>query len=390
MRKFSAHRIYPVNGPAISYGIVEAADDGTILAVRDTGGKPIEEAGLEFYPGIIIPGMVNAHCHLEVSHLRGLIPEGTGISGFVSKLNAIRHSSEDEILHAAADADRAMYDQGIAAVGDISNVGLTLDVKRNSKLKYHTFIEIFGFDAAMCATRFKHGLQVATAFEEAGLAYSLSPHAPYSVGEVIWDLLARETSLTGRISMHHDESHEERELLDQGTGRLAESFNRSGFDISSLPAEASDVFRLLGKYLPESEWILVHNTVMKKIPSSYHIKPGVYWVLCPRSNRYIENLLPDIKAFADSGLTVCLGTDSLASNHSLSVIEEMKTIFEAAPGLAFDTVLGWATINGARALGLDNELGTIAKGKKPGLVNIPVFDWTLNRLGKTSQPVRLI
>lgn len=390
MRKFSAHRIYPVIGPPISYGIVETADDGTILAVRDTGGQPIEEAGLEFYPGIIIPGMVNTHCHLEVSHLRGLIPEGTGISGFVSKLNNIRHTSENEILRAATDADRAMHDLGISAVGDISNVGLTLDVKRKSKLKYHTFIEIFGFDAAMCATRFKQGLHVAAAFEEAGLPYSLSPHAPYSVGKVIWELMAKETKLTGRISMHHDESQEERELLDKGTGRLAESFSRAGFDISSLPAMASDVFSLLGKYLPESEWILVHNTVMKNIPVAADLRAGVYWVLCPRSNQYIENRLPDIQGFADSGLTVCLGTDSLASNHSLSVIEEMKTIMDAVPGISFDTVLSWATLNGARALGMENELGTIEKGKNPGLVNIPVFDWTSNRLGKASQPVRLI
>ena len=246
------------------------------------------------------------------------------------------------------------------------------------------------FDATVSAARFQHGLQLAGAFREAGLPCTISPHAPYSVGEEMWDLLAGASGLTSRISMHHDESPEERELLEFGAGRLADGFRQAGFDISRLPAEAPDAFALLGKYLPASDWILVHNTMMKNIPSIAEVKAGVYWVLCPRSNQYIENLLPDIEGFATSGLTVCLGTDSLASNHSLSVLDEMKTILDAAPEVSFETVLRWATINGALALDMQNQLGTIETGKKPGLVNIPVFDWTKNRLGQASQPVRLI
>ncbi len=261
---------------------------------------------------------------------------------------------------------------------------------RISRIRYHTFIEIFGFDPAVSAARFQHGLQLAGLLSEAGLPHTLSPHAPYSVGEEMWNLLAGASNLTGRISMHHNESPEERALLENGAGRLADGFRQAGFDISHLPAQAADAFALLGKYLPESEWILVHNTLMKSIPSSADIKKGVYWVLCPRSNLYIENILPDIERFTASGLTICLGTDSLASNHSLSVLDEMKTILDAAPEVSFETVLRWATLNGARALGMEKQLGTLETGKKPGLVNIPVFDWKLNRLGMASQPVRLI
>jgi len=390
MRKFSAHRIYPVSGPPISYGIIETTDDGTILNIRNTGGQPIEEAGLEFYPGIIIPGLVNAHCHLEYSHVAGLIPQHTGIAGFVSAISKIRTSDPEKIREAANYADRKMYQEGVSGAGDISNTGITLSTKQNSRLQYHTFVEVFGLDKANAAIRFEQALQLAKAFSDAGLPHSISPHAPYSVGVDLWELLSRENRLTRRISIHHDESPDERGLLERRTGTMVEDFRQAGFDLTLIPDEAPDIFKLLGKYLPDSDWILVHNTITDPLPAPGSLKSGVFWVLCPRSNLYIENLLPDIEGFAASGLTVCLGTDSLASNLNLSVLDEMKTIVEAAPGIAFDTVLRWATLNGARALGMEKNLGTIEKGKNPGLVNIPVFDWKNDRLSADSKSNRLI
>lgn len=390
MRKFSAHRIYPVSGPPISFGIIETADDGTILNIRNTGGQPVEEAGLEFYPGIIMPGLVNAHCHLELSHLSGLIPQRNGITGFVSAVSKIRSSDPEKIRQAANDADRKMYRDGVSGAGDISNTSITLSTKMNSRVQYHTFVEVFGLEKGNAAIRFEQALQLAKAFNDAGQPHSVSPHAPYSVGVDLWELITRENTLTRRISIHHDESPNERELLEHRTGIMAENFRQAGFDLTNIPDEAPDVFKLLGKYLPDSDWILVHNTITDPLPPVCGMKSGVYWVLCPRSNRYIENLLPDIEGFAASGLTVCLGTDSLASNVSLSVLDEMKTTMEAAPGIAFDTVLRWATLNGARALGMEKNLGTIEKGKNPGLVNIPVFDWKKDRLTAESKSIRLI
>jgi cytosine/adenosine deaminase-related metal-dependent hydrolase len=390
MRKFSAHRIYPVGSPPINYGIIETADDGTILNIRSTGGLPVEEAGLEFYSGIIIPGLINAHCHLELSHLAGRIPGKAGLSGFVSEIRNNRASDEETILRAADLADRRMYADGISGVGDISNTGITLTTKRNSRIHYHTFMEVFGLDSQDAAIRFKQALDLADAFKDAGLSHSLAPHAPYSVGIDLWELLSRESSLTGIISIHHDESPEERDLLEHRRGRMADSFKQAGFDLSRLPVEAADIYRLLGRYLPESKWILVHNTLTDPVKATSGSASEVFWVLCPRSNQYIENLLPDIKGFAASGLTICLGTDSLASNLSLSVTDEMNSILETAPEVSFDDVLRWATLNGARALGMDKNLGSIETGKKPGLINIPLFDWDLNRITTESRTIRLI
>jgi aminodeoxyfutalosine deaminase len=390
MRKFSAHRIYPVSSAPIPFGIIETDDNGTLLNIRDTGGQPVEEAGLEFYPGIIIPGMINAHCHLELSHLKGLIPEHTGIAGFVSEVTKIRPTDPQNIQRAASEADRVMYMQGTSAVGDISNNGITLQIKQRSKIFYHTFIEIFGLEKEVAALRFEQALQLAKDYQDAGLPHSITPHAPYSVGTTLWKLLSQDSSHTRRISIHHDESPGERELLDKRTGILADSFRKAGFDLAGIPIEAYDIFQLLEKYLKHSHWLLVHNTLSSPGWAQTNIREGIYWVLCPRSNRYIENRLPDLQGFADFDIKACLGTDSLASNHNLSITEEMKTIQEAVPGLPFEVILKWATINGAQALGMEKELGTMEIGKNPGLVNIPIFDWKNDRLTVDSHSIRLI
>jgi cytosine/adenosine deaminase-related metal-dependent hydrolase len=390
MRKFTAHRIYPVNRPPISFGIIETDDDGTIVKVRETGGKPVEEAGLEFYPGIIIPGLVNAHCHLELSHLAGRIPVQTGLAGFVSAVSGIRKADTGIILKAAGRADRILYEEGISAVGDISNNSITLEIKQKSPIRYHTFIEVFGLDPSTGEMRFQQAIGVAESYTAAGLPCSISPHSPYSVGVELWERISGTGDRTGRISIHHDESPEERELLDHGAGPMADSFRSAGFDLGQIPEEAADIFRLLRKYADGPDWILVHNTLTDPMSVPKYLKSNTFWVLCPRSNRYIENLLPDLNAFAQSGLTVCLGTDSLASNSSLSVLDEMKAVQEAAPDIDFQTILRWGTFNGALALGMEKELGSIEPGKKPGLVNIPLFDWEQDRVPEAGRPVRLV
>jgi aminodeoxyfutalosine deaminase len=390
MRKFSAHRIYPVSGRPIDFGIIETNDDGTILKIRETGGKPVEEAGLEFHSGIIIPGLVNAHCHLELSHLEGLITQLTGISGFVSEIAGHSAADPERIRSAAYRADRAMYLAGISAAGDISNTGYTLPIKMHSRIRYHTFIEVFGLNADQADERFDRAMRIAGEFSAAGQRLSLSPHAPYSVSAKLWEKISAGQGLNGRISIHHDESQQERDLLEIGQGKLADYLRQSGFDLSVIPEEAPDILGLLGKYVKDSEWILVHNTLTDPFRPAFSGRTGLHWVLCPRSNLFIENRLPDLNGFAGSGLNVCLGTDSLASNHSLSVLDEMKLIMEAAPEIDFETILQWATMNGARALGLDDTAGSLEPGKNPGLVNIPVFGWKENRLTGDSKPVRLI
>lgn len=396
MRKFSAHHIFPVSSPPIPFGIIETDDDGTILSIRETGGKPSEETGLEFYNGLIVPGFVNAHCHLELSHLKGQVPTGTGLAGFVARIRENRLGEPGEIAAAAKDADALMYSEGISAVGDICNTADTAVIKNGSRIRYHSFIEIFGLDPATASSRFNQALLYPSSF----LLSTLSPHSPYSVGQTLWELFREHTGLTHRISIHHAESEEETELLEKGTGPLADDFRRSGLDLSQLPAHANDILSLLNEYLPDSKVLLVHN--LNNNPGFppgatdlHHVSrvtrhASLFYVLCPNSNLYIHNRLPHFKRFAGSGETICLGTDSLASNRNLSILEEMKTVQEAAPEIPFEAILRWATLNGAVALGMEDEIGTLDVGKRPGLVNISRFDCQSGRLMPESRARRLI
>lgn len=415
MRKFSAHRICPVSSPPIPFGIIETDDEGTILAIRETGGRPAEEAGLEFYNGLIVPGFINAHCHLELSHLKGQIPAGTGLTGFLARIRENRSGSPDEIAAAATNADALMYAEGISAAGDICNTTDTAGIKNSSRIRYHSFIEIFGLDPSTASSRFHQASLSSFAFRLS----TLTPHSPYSVSRTLWELFREHPGLTHRVSIHHAESTEEQELLEKGTGPLADDFRRAGLDISQLPANAKDIFSLLNTYLPDSLVLLVHNlndnpgfplgatdlhhasriTCHEKTypPPTPSLKSGrglphqpIFYVLCPNSNLYIHNRLPDFNRFAGSGEIVCLGTDSLASNRYLSIQEEMKTVQEAAPEIPFEVILRWATLNGAIALGMDDELGTLEPGKRPGLVNISPFDHNAGKLKPESRARRLI
>ncbi|MFH0760819.1 MAG: amidohydrolase family protein [Bacteroidota bacterium] len=389
MRKFSAHRICPVTSPPIPFGIIETDDKGTILAVRETGGQPVEEAGLEFYNGMIVPGFINAHCHLELSHLKGQIPANTGLAGFLSRIRENRSGTPEEILRAAREADNMMFSGGISAAGDICNTTDTAGIKNTSPIRYHSFIEIFGLDPSTASSRFHQALLYTSSF----LLSTLTPHSPYSVSRTLWELFREHPELTRRISIHHAESEEERELLEKGTGPLADDFRHTGLDISQLPANAKEIFSLLNTYLPDSQVLLVHNLNFN--PDLRHSSLitrhlSLFYILCPNSNLYIHNRLPDFKRFAGSGEIVCLGTDSLASNRNLSIPEEMKTVQEAAPEIPFEVILRWATLNGAIALGMDDELGTLEPGKRPGLVNISPFDYNAGKLKPESRARRLI
>jgi cytosine/adenosine deaminase-related metal-dependent hydrolase len=332
--------------------------------------------------------------------MKGVIPRGTGLAGFVNAIREKRSGSPEEIIGAVRKADSMMYSGGISAVGDICNTNDTADIKKTSRIRYHSFIEIFGLDPSTASSRFHQALLYTSSF----LLSTLTPHSPYSVSQTLWEILREHPELTRRVSIHHAESKEERELLEKGTGPLVESMLHFGPDLSVLPANAKDIFSLLNEYLPDSQVLLVHNlnfnpNLHHASRITHHDNPGfppgathqsLFYVLCPNSNLYIHQRLPDFIGFAESGTIICLGTDSLSSNLSLSINEEMKTVQDAAPGLPFETILRWATLNGAIALGMEKELGTIEPGKRPGLVNISPFDCHNGKLQPESNARRLI
>lgn len=333
--------------------LVTLDDGGRILDVR-TCDDPDREPFTEFHAGLLTPGFVNAHCHLELSALRGRIPEGCGFAGFARAMGEVRGLADEEERRAAiAAADAEMTRGGIVAVGDIANGEAAFDVKSAGRIAYRTFAEFFGL-RTMAADSLRPLLRHPRT--------SLTPHSVYSVQDAPFRVLCAEG--TAPLSIHFMESPAEAELF-AGRGPLHEWYARAGFACDFLhygsPAE-----RLVRSIPAERPLILVHaccvgEEEVRRILA--HFTAPVYWCLCPRSNRYISRLAPPVALLRSLGARICLGTDSLASNRSLSLLDELR----ALGGVPLRESLRWATLGGAEALGLDDALGTVAPGKRPGL-----------------------
>lgn len=333
--------------------LVTLDDGGRILDVR-TCDDPDREPFTEFHAGLLTPGFVNAHCHLELSALRGRIPEGCGFAGFARAMGEVRGlAGEEERRAAIAAADAEMTRGGIVAVGDIANGEAAFDVKSAGRIAYRTFAEFFGL-----RTMAADGLRPLLRHPRT----SLTPHSVYSVQDAPFRVLCAEG--TAPLSIHFMESPAEAELF-AGRGPLHEWYARAGFACDFLhygsPAE-----RLVRSIPAERPLILVHaccvgEEEVRRILA--HFTAPVYWCLCPRSNRYISRLAPPVALLRSLGARICLGTDSLASNRSLSLLDELR----ALGGVPLRESLRWATLGGAEALGLDDALGTVAPGKRPGL-----------------------
>jgi len=140
---------------------------------------------------------------------------------------------------------------------------------------------------------------------------------------------------------------------------------------------------------PEQQTLLVHNTLTppEDIKAVQAWNENVYWVICANANLYIENQMPHLQSFIDAGATVTLGTDSLTSNWQLSILEEMKTLARYQSFVPFDTLLQWATLNGAQALRMDDQLGSLDEGKSPGILHLS-FDPDKDRLYDAQVAVR--
>lgn len=356
--------------------LVGVAADGRILTV-DTCDEPDRSPGTEFYAGVLAPGLVNAHCHLELSYLRGAIPEGCGFAGFASGMARVRERfSDGQRREAVSAADAAMRQAGIEAVGDVSNGDTTFAVKSDSRIAYHTFVEFFGLRASSAdplrpLLRHPHT--------------SLTPHSLYSVQDAPLRAIAAEGDAP--LSIHFLESPGEAALFER-RGPLWEWYEKAGFSCDFLHY-GSAAERLVASVPRDRRVLLVHNCCVTQRDIDIvmeHFTAPVWWCLCPRSNRYISGLEPPVGLLRRNRLAICLGTDSLASNDRLSVFEEMRMF----PGIPLPELLSWAAAGGARALGMDDELGTVAPGRRCGLTVISGLDYDTLCLTPASQIRRIL
>ena len=372
MRKLSADRIYPVHSDPIDNAVIVTDDTGAILAIEPAGQH--DPASVERYSGVLVPGFVNAHCHLELSHLKGLVDTGTGLIPFITSVVTKRNFPAEVIADAIARAEQEMLEGGIVALGDISNAVDTFSVKARGRMRYYTFVELFDFLQDTGAEKaFADWKAVYDQLEPGpGSAKAMVPHAPYTVSPSLFAKINAANPAAGAtISIHNQETPPEDELFLYGSGAFYDFYDRFGISLEQFEAPGQpSIYYALQHLNPEQRTLFVHNTLTpaSDILAAQAWSPNTYWATCPNANLYIENRLPDYRAFLDTNARVAIGTDSLTSNWQLSVLEEMKTIARYQSYVPFATLLRWATLNGAQALGFDDTLGSLEVGKTPGVL----------------------
>ncbi|HWK06438.1 MAG TPA: amidohydrolase family protein [Puia sp.] len=417
-RKFKADYLFTGREMAEKDAVLITTEDGTVQAIL-----PAAEAGegIEQLRGALSPGFINCHCHLELSHLKEVLPERTGMVDFLLAVMQQRGASPEFIGASIDDAEESMLHNGIVAVGDICNTTHTLARKTEGRLYYHNFIETMGFIEQTAPDRFENSRRTFEAFARAGYPdgagrmgrqedgagggisrNSLVPHAPYSVSPRLFGLIA-DFPGNDLLTIHNQESEAENEFYRSGGGDFLRLYRAMALDTSFFTGTGK---RSLESYLPffykkssqgpggptggdsRRSLILVHNVATNEEDLQFALGgvqtsgilsgaqqeagtgPALFFCLCPNANLYISGELPDVEGMMRHHCAIVIGTDSLASNHQLSILEELKTLQRQWPQLSTPVLLQWATSNGAKALRVDSLLGSFTPGKRPGLVLI--------------------
>ncbi len=369
----TAEKIHNGYGWLPQGAVIEIDAKGTIVSIL-SGPHP----DAVFHEGILAPGFVNAHCHLELSHMKGVVPEKTGLIPFLKKIPVHRNDFTDQQkTEARHNALLELLENGIVAVGDIANTTDTLDIRNQDLLHIHTFIESIGFNDDRAEKAFGYAVQAYDAFagqqmRGRSLSQSIVPHAPYSVSKKLFGLIDSHI-INSLISIHNQESKDEDLYFKLKEGGVGDLLHNLGIDDSKfLPTGKSSIQSYLEWVNQEHPFIFVHNTFTQKEDLQFAMNKvaNAYWCLCPNANRYIENCLPDVPMLMAGNATICIGTDSLASNNQLCILSELFTLNEHFPAIGWETLLQWSTINGAKALNLEHITGSLEIGKIPGIIQI--------------------
>ncbi len=370
---FQADFVFPADRAPIRNGYVSLDGEGRVLSVSEQSPGDGEVTVLM---GALVPGLINTHCHLELSHMRGRVDTGTGLLPFLKAVVTLRDVDPADIQAAIEHADAAMWASGIQAVGDISNTADTARVKSRSPIEYYTFVEAFDFlqGGPMAKEVLAKALAV---LEQQPEPRRLVPHAPYTVSADLFAALRQNNIRGGTTSIHNQETVAEDELFETKTGGFVDFYKGFGFSIEGFSASATTS---LAATLPHLEadrrTLFVHNTQTRPadLETAQAWSDKTYWCTCPNANLYIENRLPNYADWIEAGVTATLGTDSLTSNWQLDIVEEMKAIQRYQSYVDTRTLVQWATLNGAEALGFDARLGSLTPGKVPGLALIDKVD----------------
>ncbi|MCP4117283.1 MAG: amidohydrolase family protein [Desulfobacteraceae bacterium] len=361
----------------IENGYVRVENNRVVEVGRCASGPHGIDHCIDHGPGVLMPGLVNAHLHLELTALKGAVPFDKGFQAWVAELLVKREAlGEGALKDAAGTGIDHLMASGTLGIGEISTLGITRDIAETSGLSGVWFQEMLGstpgpFDFACDAS--------------GELSCSLAGHAPHtSSPDLLTRLKKRATAKQLPFSIHVAESSDESRFLETGRGDWADFLTLRGIDFSSWPLPAVspvDYLDRLGILDPLT--VAVHLLRVDDRDLEILKRKGVKTVVCPRSNLNLHNRLPDIQRLLDRGLTPGLGTDSLASNDSLSMADEMAFVARNYPGISPKEILAMATVHGAAALGLAKRMGTLLPGRAGAFLYLPVEASTTETLLET-------
>lgn len=392
-KRVTAEFVYTLESPQpIRNGYVEYDEtDGTIISVGSCAeGETVE-------PGALVPGFVNAHCHVELSHLHKKFRKGTGMAGFIDQINELRdwagREAKAQLVQEWMDK---MWADGVSAMADISNDDSSFDVKGSHKMYTRTFLEVFGSEPHMCEGVMAEVTELGRVADKAGIDAAPTPHSCYTMSPQLLSASAAAGLAKGYLSYHSQESQEEEDLLRSGSGAMYENRRRSGMSTPPVTGESSLKYFLdrLADAMPapyDEHILLVHNVCLAQddIDAAKKVMNNVYWAVCPLSNIFIHNALPPIPLMRRNGLAITLGTDSLSSNDDLDMVKEMYCLHANFPEVPMSEILTWASMNGAAFLSKEDTLGSLSAGKKPGVVRISEIDGE-GFVTSASKSVRLV
>jgi aminodeoxyfutalosine deaminase len=332
---------------------------------------------------VILPALVNAHTHLELSYLHERIPPSPSFGQWVRTVMTSRRQYPDPadpgIIGPARQAIAFAKATGTGLIGDVSNTLVTVPLLREAGLPAQVFHELTGFTEQDPVARVREARARAEALAPgtADVRISVAPHAPYSVSAALFQAIRADLdSRAGAVSsVHLGENPEEVELLRHGTGAIKAVLEELGRWPSDWdPPGVSPVQYLMDLGVLDSRLLVVHGVQFDGDDLSHLSALGVTIASCPRSNVYVGVGSPPLEAFYAMDVHVAFGTDSLASVADLNLFSELAEARRLAPRVAARRLLESATLCGARALGFEREFGTIEEGKRASLIAVRVPD----------------
>lgn len=375
IRIHSASWVVPVSSAPIRNGGVAVAD-GTLLAVGETARlrQQYPKATVtEHRQAALTPALINAHTHLELSHLTALTesPLDTTFTGWIDRLLHLRGhlgATGEQAEQAARRTAEHQYHTGVSVLADIGNTTINRSLAAAFPGRLLPFTEYLGL-AERTLTKNEQRLA------QENDATLCSAHAPYSTHPHLLCRLKERARALGHIfPIHTAEPASEGEMIREGRGEMVEFIRQRGFwDDSFVPrGNGGTIHYFHGLGLLDSKTLCIHAIHVTGEEIQIMAGEGVKVCLCSGSNQFLRTGTPPVRAYLDHGILPALGTDSLASNPHLSLWREMRILIEAHPTVKASEIFRMATLGGAEALGLERYLGTLTAGKEADLLVMPL------------------